>query len=393
MLANDNSKVDSLSAAMQYYSLGWSVIPIAAGKKIPALRSWKPFQKQRANEQQIRDWFDKRDDLGLAVVLGAVSGGLTCRDFDEEAAYHDWAAQNRELAKTLPTVKSGRGYHVYFLSDCDHTEKLHDGELRGDGSIVVLPPSKHPSGVQYKWLIPPTSNIPRLDYREFQGSLPTERQRTGETETQRDGEPETQSNRDGFSFSVGCDKWGSVIDDCIPTNANAHERNRKIFELAQWLKSDPELKDAGSKSLEPIVREWHQRALPFIGTKPFSETIADFEHAWDSVKFPKGRDIVRLLWLKVKAGTWPIEAEQFDSEAMRWLLALCLELQRANGPGRNFFLSCRSAANVLDRDHTDVAKWLKKFVRDGLLKVFPQDGHRDAHRYRYLGPSWNESPG
>ena len=88
MVSKDRLPVDVLSAALKYHALGWSVIPIAAGKKSPALKSWKPFQTKRADEHQIRDWFDRRDDLGIAVVLGTVSGGLTCRDFDVEAAYH-----------------------------------------------------------------------------------------------------------------------------------------------------------------------------------------------------------------------------------------------------------------------------------------------------------------
>lgn len=146
MVAKDNLAVDVLSAALRYHSLGWSIIPIVSGTKRPAIKTWKPFQSKRADEQQLRDWFDKRDDLGLAVVLGTVSGGLTCRDFDFEAAYHAWKAANPDLAKMLPTVKSGRGFHVYCLSDLDRTLKRDDGELRGNGAIVVLPPSRHPSG-------------------------------------------------------------------------------------------------------------------------------------------------------------------------------------------------------------------------------------------------------
>ena len=388
MVVNDPFAVDVLSAALMYHSLGWSIIPVVAGtKKPPRGFKWKPFQTQRADEQQIRDLFDKRDDLGLAVVGGAVSGGLTCRDFDTEAAYHAWAAQNPELAKTLPTVKSGRGFHVYFLSDLDHTEKFQDGELRGGSSIVVLPPSKHPSGVQYRWIIRPTSNIPRLDFRLFQGKEPTERQShdmASVSPSLRDSVPP------GLCLSVGSDQWDAVIDRCLPKKDG--ERNDKLFELARWLKADPELKDADSAVLEPIVRRWHERALPIIGTKPFSETLADFEHAWESVKFPKGVDIVQLVWQKVKAGTWPTEAERYDSPDMRWLLALCLGLQRHHGPGRQFFLSCRSAGEALKRDHTDAAKWLKKFTRDGLLVATPQPGRHHAHRYRYLGPSWKEPP-
>ncbi len=377
MVSKDPFAVDVLSAALRYAALGWSVIPIVARKKTPALKSWKPFQTNRADEQQLRDWFDKRDDLGLAVVLGAVSGGLTCRDFDDEAAYHAWKAQYPELAKTLPTAKSGRGYHVYFIADLDRTVTFGDGELRSNGAIVVLPPSRHPSGVRYRWIIPPTDSIRQLDFRQFWATEPTERQ-----------SHKMASVSPSLCLSVGNGSWDAAIARCLPTKER--ERNGKDFELAQWLKADPRLKDAGTTVLEPIVRQWHERASPFIGTKPFSETMADFAHAWESVKFPKGVDVVQTAWANVKAGTWPTEAERYDSERMRWLLALCLELQRINGPGRNFFLSCRSAASALDCDHTDVAKWLKQFTRDGLLKVFPQDGLRAAHRYRYLGPSWKE---
>ncbi len=387
MVAKDSFAVDVLSAALMYHSLAWSIIPVVAGIKKPALKSWKPFQTNRADEQQLRDWFDKRDDLGLAVVLGTVSGGLTCRDFDDEAAYHAWAAQNPELAKTLPTVKTGRGYHVFFLSDLDHTEKYPDGELRGDRAYVVLPPSLHLSGVQYRWIIPPTAIIPRLDFRLFQGQEPTERQ----SHEMASVSPSLRGSvSPGLCLSVGSDQWDAVIDRCLPKKDG--ERNDKLFELARWLKADPKFKDADSATLEPIVRRWHERALPVIGTKPFSETLADFEHGWESVKYPKGVDVVQVVWQKVKAGTWPIEAERYDSPDMRRLLALCLELQRHHGPRRQFFLSCRSAATALGRDHTDVAKWLKKFARDGLLVATPQPGRHHAHRYRYLGPSWKEHP-
>ncbi len=391
MVVNDDFAVDVLSAALKYHTLGWSIIPIVRptstdDEKSPALKRWKQFQSKSADEQQLRDWFDRREDLGLAVVLGKVSGGLTCRDYDQEVAYHAWAAQNPELAKTLPIAKTGRGYHVYFLSDFDHTEKYGDGELRGEGAYVVLPPSIHLSGAQYSWIIPPTSNIPRLDFRPFQGQKPTE--------TQKPLVSVSLSLRDsvspGLCLSVGSDSWEAIISRCLPMKER--QRNEKVFELAQWLKADPRLKDAGLATLESIVRQWHKRALPVIRTKAFSETMADFEHAWDSVKFPKGVDVVQEVWQKVKAGTWPTEAEQYDSLDMRHLLALCLELQRTVGQGRNFFLACRSAAKALDRDHTDVAKWLKKLVRDGLLAAFPQAGYREAHRYRYLGPSWKDKP-
>jgi hypothetical protein len=34
------------------------------------------------------------------------------------------------------------------------------------------------------------------------------------------------------------------------------------------------------------VREWHRRALPFIGTKKFEATNRDFTNSWKNARFP-----------------------------------------------------------------------------------------------------------
>lgn len=379
--------LDVLSAALSYSKFGWSLIPLTASTKLPAVK-WKPFQTARADEHQLCTWFDRREDLGLAVVLGPVSGGLTCRDFDDVAAYEVWKAANPELAKTLPTARTKRGFHVYFHSDLERTEKFADGELRGKGGYVVLPPSRHPDGGDYQWIIEPTPDIHRIDPGLFRSSpLPTER----------------QSYMASVSPSLGvsgspslCSERGEttakeIIKGCLPTRAG--ERNDKIFELAQTLKFHPTFQNANPSTLDSILREWHRLALPVIETKSFSETQADFEHAWESVKFPKGTDLVEVAWRNIPNGSCPPEAVRYDSEDMRKLAALCLELQRSMGPGRQFFLACRSAAKVLQRLHTEVAKWLKKLARDGILKCSPRPGYHKAHGYRYTGASWKETPG
>jgi len=82
-----------LQMALEYYRRGWSIIPIAsATKKPPKGFRWSKYQKTRPTEDELREWFADRDDLGLAVIFGDVSGGLVCRDFDTMAGYERWAA-------------------------------------------------------------------------------------------------------------------------------------------------------------------------------------------------------------------------------------------------------------------------------------------------------------
>lgn len=139
-----------LSEALRLQRIGISVIPVTAKK--PAVRTWKQFQRVPADERQVFDWYDGRDDLGLAILLGEVSGNLVVRDFDQHEAWQRWASDYPKLELMLPAVQTSRGKHVYArIPDCQPiTHK--DGELRSKGQYVLAPPSVHPTGQQYLWI-------------------------------------------------------------------------------------------------------------------------------------------------------------------------------------------------------------------------------------------------
>jgi len=117
-----------LEPALEYHRRGWSVIPIRTGTKKPACRSWKRYRSEQPTEATLRRWFASGKDHGLAVILGEVSGSLICRDFDVMEAYEQWAAEHPDPAKTLPTVTTARGRHVYFRSDLSSEQTASCGE-------------------------------------------------------------------------------------------------------------------------------------------------------------------------------------------------------------------------------------------------------------------------
>lgn len=127
-------RADLSREALPYANRGWSIIPIrhrSVRGKEPACKRLKRWQAERAGEEQPKKWF-RRDDLdGLAVICGEISGGLTCRDFYTKSAYEDWCKKPPELAATLPTVRTARGFHVYFRSSFRKIKNLGNGELRG----------------------------------------------------------------------------------------------------------------------------------------------------------------------------------------------------------------------------------------------------------------------
>lgn len=416
-----------LEIVVGYHRRGWSLIPIRAGTKGPACRSWKPYQTNRASESQLRQWFGAPRDIAVAVILGEVSGGLVCRDFDTMAGYSRWKELHPDLATTLPTVATARGRHVYFLGKDRKIVKLADGELRGAG-YCLLPPSRHPAGPTYNWLIPlPSGPLPRVDDVVGAGFLDTtdvtERTETTErTEENRglqrrteaiervcscsptnrsvisvlsvtlEGKQGTTSQAEETAVEAINDEMERVILGTLPIGKG--RRNRQVFELARAIKSVPRLGDAPVDRLEPFVRHWHRVCITrgLIATEPFEETWIDFIHAWPKVIFPKGAEPMVAIFEKAKAGPLPAVASRYESPGVRLLVALCRELQQVSGQNP-FYLDCRTAARLLtaggisDISYVTAWRWLTLLVHHHVVEVVEKGdrGRRKASRYRYLG--------
>ncbi|MBC8064948.1 MAG: bifunctional DNA primase/polymerase [Chlorobia bacterium] len=150
-------------------NLGWSLVPIPHRGKFPTI-PWLCYQQQPADAETVERWVS--DGNGLGVVCGEVSNGLVCLDFDDQIAYLSWAAKS-PIAKTLPTAKSQRGYHVFYRSKgYQPSGKLHSnghavGDVLSNGKLVVLPPTTHPSGFIREWEREPFDNLPFHDLREL----------------------------------------------------------------------------------------------------------------------------------------------------------------------------------------------------------------------------------
>jgi hypothetical protein len=381
----------TLNAALRYAARGWSIIPITPNSKRSAW-PWKSYQERPADEEQIRRWFGNGQPFGIAVVFGDVSGGLVCRDFDTMEGYHRWAANHRELAATLPTVATARGRHIYFRAHHRGIVKSADGELRGAG-YCLLPPSQHPDGPRYEWLVPlPEREIPFIadvgDAGLF-AAIVTETTQGTEAMACGSSVPSVGSAPSIVSVTPEADVR-KAIDDTLPKVAG--RRNRQVFEFARALRAIPRLADAVGADLEPYVREWHRRALPHISTQPFEETMIDFIHAWPKIRFPRGSEPMALILERVKTAPLPVAALRYEQGELRLLVSLCRELQRESGRSP-FYLACRTAAMSLrvtnskgDPDHVKTWRWLCLLVAHKVLEEVEKGDRlkRRASRYRYM---------
>jgi hypothetical protein len=162
------------------------------------------------------------------------------------------------------------------------------------------------------------------------------------------------------------------------------QRNDAVFPLCQWLKALPELRNLPAKELKPIIKEWHKKAYPVIGTKNFTITWADFVHAWKRAKWAKGDIMISQAVKRVLAGKTALpEAEEYDSEEARFLLKVCYELQQGVGD-KPFFLASRDAGGIVGLSHRVAYKLLEMFVADGKLELVQAHTTTRAPRYRYI---------
>ena len=427
--AGTTAKKTLLDCALEYLRRGWSVIP-TKGKK--AACAWKAFQLRRPTEAELKTLFALRGVDALAIIHGAVSGNLVCRDFDSMASYEAWAKENPWYAERLPRAKTARGMHVWFQHGSEGFVALDDGEYRGDSlHYTLLPPSRHPDGITYTWVIPPsTDRIPVIDPVEA-GLLPAETdlaktinerltiehavnelsvngdtQRAQSTQQSQSTQHTQLTQSLEFSKSSVYRSWDEstrkAVENAIASTqpTSVGQRHRAIFPFCRKLKAIPALANAGPAMLRPIVAEWHKRALPTIGTKEFAETWGDFLDGWKRVQFPMGQGRIDDAFRQAQAGVLrgkpsPKAAQLYQDDPKIVLLAtLCRELAATESGGQEFFLDCRTAGRLLEISHSLAHKMLRVLCADGVLELIEAGSHaiHQASRYRYYAKVTRRPP-
>ena len=172
-----------------------------------------------------------------------------------------------------------------------------------------------------------------------------------------------------------------IIKQCLPTIVG--ERNRCILDLARGLKFNVGLPNA--KAAKPLVRKWHDLALPIIGTKGYEESWSDFINAFRKARHPLGGNLVDVVAMRFDPNNIPEIAMQYESEAVQKLVALCFALASTNGNGGRFWLSSHDAAEKLGVMPAEAWRWLQMLEADGVIECYERGNQRKATRYRWIG--------
>jgi hypothetical protein len=147
----------TLDPALVYRTRGWSVVPQLPGAKKPCVL-WKAFQQRLPSEEEVRHWFELWPQAGLALVLGPVSGVFAI-DVDGPEAHQallDRLGGEPVAPKSLSGSRKPYRYHLLFAcpnlpTKAKATPWHPKLEFRGQGGVIILPPSRHQSGHRYAW--------------------------------------------------------------------------------------------------------------------------------------------------------------------------------------------------------------------------------------------------
>ena len=146
-----------LKAALSYAAAQLPVFPCQLDKK-----PYTPhgFLDAVCDKQQIRAWWAKRPEASIGMPTGIVSGRIVV-DVDPRHGGDDSLQKLQKKYWALPptseTKTGGGGRHLFFvyrgLGIRNSAGVLGPGvDVRGEGGYVILPPSPHPSGINYEWV-------------------------------------------------------------------------------------------------------------------------------------------------------------------------------------------------------------------------------------------------
>ena len=373
------------------------------------------WQNHDWTEPEIDATFAEHGACNVGLVLGKRSGivAVECDAPEAERTFADLFAGCEPVV--TPTFQSRRGKYRLFASQprlaALDSAVISIGKLQilvgggGKGQQCLLPPSTT-DNVQRFWRIDlEDCNLARLPKRTLNRIVKS-------APNFSDSDSDSQSNLVSVSDSTqasqsaGLHDWyksrnteGTDTSECVPARSGSltigeairrtlptgqGQRHRQIFELCRYLRAMPEFANAADlESMRPIVKQWHQQALPLIRTKKFDLTWIDFVDSFPKVKFPAGGEPISMIYKQSLLLPLPTAAGRYEDDSLRRLVGLCAELQRRAGSAE-FYLACRVAGEKLGIDHKLANKWLRLLVRDGVLVEVEKGTRRRASTFRYL---------
>jgi putative DNA primase/helicase len=158
----------TLEVAVAYASHGWAVFPVPPGTK----RSYKSAEHSDGrvwgmtrNAEEIRRDFTRWPDAGIGIPTGAVNGIVVVETdtveghgIDGSNSLAQLETKHGALPDTLKAISPSGSVHRYFkhpgagIKIISSASELGAGiDVRGDGGMVIAPPTVRPGVGVYRW--------------------------------------------------------------------------------------------------------------------------------------------------------------------------------------------------------------------------------------------------
>ena len=158
-----------LDAALEYLDLGFAVLILGHKAKKPVTaHTPNGLDDATRDAAKAREWWELTPKCNVGASLGAPSGGIVVVDVDRKdvdgyETMRDWEMEHGDLPETATCCTPTGGFHLYYKADRHVAPSVNEKlgvDIRGDGSLAVLPPSIHPdTGTEYVWEVPPEGGI------------------------------------------------------------------------------------------------------------------------------------------------------------------------------------------------------------------------------------------
>jgi hypothetical protein len=163
-----------LTAALAYARHGIPVLPVhtpAGGGRCSCRRSTcdrtgkhprlpHGLTEASTDPRRIEMWWARWPDANVGLRTGVV---MDVADIDSAEGWHGLRHLLGGAMPAGPQVRTGGGgWHFWFRTTGygNRVRLLPGVDWRGAGGYVVAPPSRHPSGADYRWLIRPQDESP-----------------------------------------------------------------------------------------------------------------------------------------------------------------------------------------------------------------------------------------
>ena len=163
-----------LEYALSYADRGWAVVPLhgilqdlcTCGDPNCPSAGKHPLTSQgvhdaTTDEAIITDWWQAQPYANVGIATGTISGlfVVDVDDGENKSGSDSLKALEREFGKLPRDVyvrSGGGGRHFYFKAPNggvrNSTGKIAPYiDVRGEGGLIVAPPSLHKSGAKYTW--------------------------------------------------------------------------------------------------------------------------------------------------------------------------------------------------------------------------------------------------